>query len=235
MRILALETSSIPASIGICQLEETTASFIPASGVTAFSESVALRAEIPTTSSLVPEVKSLLEKHHWTLPSIDLIAVNIGPGSFTGLRIGITTAKMLAYASGIRVRGINTLQWMATTWRLQNESIESARMVAAIDAQRRELFIQHFRFDGLSAVPHSDVSIVKISELADAKEPAEIVCVQTPRVVEKLATENVGAEIVTGCPVVLCRLAADPAMTDTDPFALKPEYFRKSAAEEKAG
>src|SRR3972149_6836639 len=66
-----------------------------------------------TAQILAPGVRDLLDAHDWAPASIQLIAVAIGPGSFTGLRIGVTMAKTFAYAVGAQVIGVNTLAVLA--------------------------------------------------------------------------------------------------------------------------
>lgn len=66
---------------------------------------------------LLPAIETTLAQMNTQPEEIGLVAVTKGPGSFTGLRIGVTTAKMLAYASGIPAVGINTLDYIAYRYR----------------------------------------------------------------------------------------------------------------------
>lgn len=88
------------------------------------------------SEKLVPSIKKLLAGARWRFNSLDKIAVSTGPGSFTGIRVGLTCARLLAQALKRPVVGINTL-----------ELLESAvpegdyTAVAAIDAGRGEVFV----------------------------------------------------------------------------------------------
>ena len=62
---------------------------------------------------LLPLLDDLLKKGNLELQDINLVAVTVGPGSFTGLRIGISTAKAIAYALGVKVVPVKTLDALA--------------------------------------------------------------------------------------------------------------------------
>ena len=81
------------------------------------------------------------------LRALDAVAVGIGPGSYTGLRIGLSAAKGLCYALEIPIMGISTLQTLFASARMQDQAsdMESWPM---IDARRMEVFTQCFSPDG---------------------------------------------------------------------------------------
>lgn len=81
-------------------------------------------------------IRDLLHEHQLTLQDLDAIAVSNGPGSYTGLRIGLSTAKGLCFALKIPLLCINTLQIMASA--VKNEATDL--ICAAIDARRMEIF-----------------------------------------------------------------------------------------------
>jgi tRNA threonylcarbamoyladenosine biosynthesis protein TsaB len=84
---------------------------------------------------LLPRIRSQLETAGVALASMDLLAVGVGPGSFTGLRIGLATAKGLAVATSIPLRGVCSLRVLA------RGAIELGEVVVvAIDAGKDELF-----------------------------------------------------------------------------------------------
>ena len=95
MRILALETVAAAGSI---------ASWM--TSVSSRSPNLTPRAARTDAGSGIAE---LLKRGGWRPTDVELVAVAIGPGSFTGLRIGVTTAKAFAYAVGCKVVGVNSL------------------------------------------------------------------------------------------------------------------------------
>lgn len=78
---------------------------------------------------------------------LNAIAVSMGPGSYTGLRIGVSTAKGLCYALDIPLIGINTLEAMASGLRSQNDIQDSDLLMPMIDAKRMEVYTGIFKKD----------------------------------------------------------------------------------------
>ena len=98
---------------------------------------------------LLPFVDEVLKQGGCTVSDLNGVAVSIGPGSYTGLRIGVSTAKGIAYTAGIPVMAISTLESIAQgakqLWRESNE--EEVQFVPMIDARRMEVFTTRFDFD----------------------------------------------------------------------------------------
>lgn len=90
---------------------------------------------------LIPMILSTMEKAQFDFSLLDAIAVTVGPGSFTGVRIGLATARGLALASKTPLVGITTLQTLAAAVKIQksNEII-----VATLDARRNQIYTQLF-------------------------------------------------------------------------------------------
>ena len=99
--------------------------------------------------NLLPFVEEVLKQGGCTVKDLDGVAVSIGPGSYTGLRIGVSTAKGIAYTAGIPVMAIGTLEGIAQgakqLWSLQ--SSENVQIVPMIDARRMEVFTTRFDYD----------------------------------------------------------------------------------------
>lgn len=85
-------------------------------------------------------IKDLMKEHNLTLNELDAIAVSEGPGSYTGLRVGMSTAKGLCYVAQKPLIAINTLQMMAVA--AQDESTDL--ICPMIDARRMEVFTAVF-------------------------------------------------------------------------------------------
>lgn len=98
---------------------------------------------------LLPFVDEVLKQGGCTVSDLNGVAVSIGPGSYTGLRIGVSTAKGIAYTAGIPVMAISTLESIAQgakqLWMESNE--EDVQFVPMIDARRMEVFTTRFDFD----------------------------------------------------------------------------------------
>ena len=98
---------------------------------------------------LLPFVDEVLKQAGIVMKEINGVAVSIGPGSYTGLRIGVSTAKGIAYTAGIPVMAISTLESIAqgakTLW--SGTSTETVQIIPMIDARRMEVFTTHYDFD----------------------------------------------------------------------------------------
>ena len=90
-------------------------------------------------SFIQPAIDTLCKQTGISLSSIDAIAISIGPGSYTGLRVGMATAKGIAYALGKPLIGINTLQIIAAAAKQKYPNHHSA-ICALLDARRMEVF-----------------------------------------------------------------------------------------------
>jgi tRNA threonylcarbamoyladenosine biosynthesis protein TsaB len=90
------------------------------------------------TTKLMPLIAAMLGRGSTAWSEIDRIAVGLGPGTFTGLRIGIATARALGQARGIPLVGISTLQSLAFGARAEAAGFDA--VVAVIDARRGEAF-----------------------------------------------------------------------------------------------
>jgi tRNA threonylcarbamoyladenosine biosynthesis protein TsaB len=92
-----------------------------------------------SAQSLAPAIRRLVAETGWTPAQVQLVAVAIGPGSFTGLRVGVTTAKVFADAVGADILGVDTLEAVATAAPPQIHAVS-----AAIDAQRGDVVAAWF-------------------------------------------------------------------------------------------
>ena len=120
-----------------------------------------LNVEVTHSERLLPAVDRALDEARITLDGLGGIAVSIGPGSFTGLRIGLSTAKGLAYATGLPLVGVPTLEAMAWT-------LPAARwqVCPVLDARKQEVYAALFR--------HEPEGLRRVTE--DAALPPEDLC-----------------------------------------------------------
>ena len=119
---------------------------------------------------LPAELMTLLEAAGLTLSDVDLLAVAAGPGSFTGLRVGIATMQGLAMAAGKSIVPVSTLDALARAASFPPASTGSADapLIAAwLDAQRGEVFAATYQSDGCTPVA-GPTSLPPEETLADA-------------------------------------------------------------------
>ncbi|MFT4000108.1 MAG: tRNA (adenosine(37)-N6)-threonylcarbamoyltransferase complex dimerization subunit type 1 TsaB [Rhizobium sp.] len=94
---------------------------------------------------LMHVVDEALAKADVALSAVERVVVTVGPGSFTGIRIGVAAARGFALSLNVPAVGITTLEVMAATARAQNPG---KSVLAAIDAKREEIYLQSFDADG---------------------------------------------------------------------------------------
>lgn len=150
MLILALESSAKAASCALCRDEFLLAQSVQNSGLT-------------HSVTLLPMVEDMLKNCGVSLDEVELVAVANGPGSFTGLRIGVSEAKGLAWAKGIPCAACSTLESMA--WSLCH--MEGAELCCCMDARRNQLYAARFRVEGGHPVRLTADGALAASELAE--------------------------------------------------------------------
>ena len=123
MNILALEASAGPCSVALCRDGVLVAQSWQNSGLT-------------HSRTLLPMADSLLRNCGASLDEVDVVAVAAGPGSFTGLRIAVSTAKGLAWGRDLDCAPCSTLESMA--WPLAH--LEGRLIVCAMDARRGQVY-----------------------------------------------------------------------------------------------
>ncbi len=101
--------------------------------------------------ALMPLLQGLLAESGRSLSEIDRFAVTIGPGTFTGIRVGISAIRGLALATGRRAVGVTTLAAMAETARMAG--FDDRPVLVALDARRGEIYAQAFTADGVELGP----------------------------------------------------------------------------------
>ena len=148
MKILALATSAAACSAALCQDGTLLAQSWQNSGLT-------------HSRTLLPLVDSMLKNCGASLKEVEVIAVAAGPGSFTGLRIGVATAKGLAWPEDKPCAPCSTLESMA--WQLAHMEGE---ICAVMDARRNQVYAARFLGTGGSLVRISPDGAVDLENLA---------------------------------------------------------------------
>ncbi|KZN60251.1 hypothetical protein N473_25045 [Pseudoalteromonas luteoviolacea CPMOR-1] len=118
------------------------------------------------SQKILPLVDALLSEANCTLKDLDGIAYGRGPGSFTGVRIGVAVAQGLAYSAGLKLHGVSTLQAMAQE-ALQTQGCDE--VISAIDARMGEIYLGHFGKDEQgNAIAKQEEIVVKPDALHDS-------------------------------------------------------------------
>jgi tRNA threonylcarbamoyladenosine biosynthesis protein TsaB len=178
---------------------------------------------------LAPAVGELLASQGWKPQDIQAIVVGRGPGSYTGLRVGIISAKTFAYAAGCALLGLDTFAVLAA-----QAPAHATRLAVLADAQQDKVYVQEFE----NALPVSQLRIAAFSEWVGA--------VTTPIAVTGPALSRWASNLppaVKPVPESLwypqsesllqLGLARYERGERDDVYGMEPIYLRPSAAEEK--
>ena len=171
--------------------------------------------------ALLPMVRAALDEAGLGFADLDRLAVTIGPGSFTGLRIGLAAARGLALATGLPLTGITTLEALAAA--ADPAARQGRGTVVLIDSRRGDVFMQIF---GADAVPLSKPAAADPAAL-DALLPAGPLLLAgdaAPAALDVLARAGrdvaLAADSALPAPVAVARLAAERPLPEGPVTAL---------------
>ena len=223
MIVLGIDTSTAQTSVAIGSDHEVLASV-----------SIAGKAR---QESVTPALEQMLAWSGLDLGRVGGIAVGIGPGLFTGLRVGVETAKTLAQVLNVPIVGITSLDVLAFAVRHT-----SRRIACVIDARRGEVFAAVYRAVPGGVVRETDHLVLKPDHLVAELQavPGEVLCVGNGAILYRREIEDLGSRVEFASPAVaypdaaaLVELAI-PRFTREEHdrlFEVVPLYLRKSDAE----
>jgi len=187
-------------------------------------------------SEILPaRVEELLTRNGVTLEGLSGFVVGLGPGSFTGLRIGVSMVKALAWALEKPVAGVSSLAAVAL------EGPPGQALWAGAEVKKGELYLGRYRREGNSVTPLSLETSWPVADLAEQLHAAPDALLLGPAVAAyraQLEALGVKADQLSDTPrfpsaVALAQLATLPRGFDKEAvFALEPKYLRGSGAEE---
>ena len=222
MLILALDSTAIVASVALCRDDKPIASFTVKNGNT-------------HSETLLPMVESVLRSAGVTVADIDLFACSVGPGSFTGVRIGTATIKGLAFGQNKNCLGVSTLEALA-----QNLIPFDGVICPVMNARRGQVYNALFRYENGALVRLCEDRALSVADLAT--ELAEIglpfaLCGDGVAEFKRLAPNSAPVSVpelledqsaVSVAKVALQRANAGESGTDAE---LVPVYLRLPQAE----
>ena len=220
MKILALESSAKAASVAYLKDGELMAQYYQASGLT-------------HSRTLLSMTEDMLKSLDMKVTDIDGIAVANGPGSFTGIRIGVAAAKGLAWGADKPICGVSTLEAMA------HHCCDDRYIICPVmDARRSEVYNGLFKFENGNIVRLADDRAISLKDLSEEAKNSEktfflvgdgaVLCYNYFKdngIDAVLAPANVRLQSAWGVG------KAAENSNFTDPGELTPNYLRLSQAE----
>jgi len=182
----------------------------------------------PRGRLLMPAVQALLAAAHLSPRDLDAVACAVGPGSFTGIRIGIATAATLAYAAGIPTVGVGSMHGLA-----ENAPTGACEVAVALDARRGHVYGARFRRSGGPPEALGGYVHCLAAEFAASLAPGTWVLGDARRAYPESFGSFPGDADIPVRPDVIARIGADRfAQGETIPcFELRPLYLRLSDPE----
>ncbi len=224
MNILAFDTSAKAASVAVCTESEI------------LSE-CQIRRQLTHSQTMLPMCEEVFRAAALSFDDIDMLAVSKGPGSFTGIRIGIAAVKGIAFARNLPCFGVSTLEALA-----ENLAGGNGLVCAAMDARRNQVYTALFRVEGDTLTRLSEDAALPISELdeqlkAYGDEKVTLVGDGAKLCMEQFTYPSLGLAplpLLYGRAASVAFLAAKKIQNGEQPVsaeALMPRYLRLPQAE----
>lgn len=218
MKILAIDTSAITATAALLDGE-------------AVKAEISFSGALTHSQTIMPMIDELLSELSLSCKDIDLFACSVGPGSFTGLRIGIGTIKGLAYGADKPVVGISTLEALA-----QNVFCSPFLISPIMDARRNQVYNALYRFNGQKLVCVEEPRALSVEELAAQLKGKTVFVGDGVKVHREYLQNALGQNAVFAPPHLLLQRAGSvcTCALDKEPMSadkLGAIYLRKPQAE----
>lgn len=227
MRVLAIDTATATGSVALVSGTKLVGEYI-------------LNIKATHSERLLPALERVMADAGWTRDEVDGIAVATGPGSFTGLRIGVSTAKTLAYCWKKPLVGITVLEALA--WQV---GFAASRVCSLVDARRQEVYGCLYDTVGLPR-PLVDYWAGPLREFLQTpafREGGDICFVgDGAEAYCEIISENMGNRVIKPAGNSLQLRASSVALAGShrlqagerdDPLTLRPFYLRLSEAERR--
>ena len=223
MLLLTIDSSTSAGSIALIRDQKVVAKSI-------------LNLQQTQSQRLMPQIVNLLDATGYQPGDLKAVAVGVGPGSFTGMRIGIATAKTLAQALDLPIVGVSTLA--AIAYRLR---YSKGYILALLNSNRNNLFAGIFHSEGQELKREAEDALISMDdlakELAQLKERIYITGEYTKA--QDLLAEKLDDLVFTTTgfnlpdPVAIAELAEQKlALNSTEElYKIEPNYLKRSQAE----
>lgn len=237
MRILGIDTATLTLSLALVERSAT--------GVDCVLEHREFPPPTPHSSLLPAEIDAMLRHAGHSMEQLDALVVGLGPGSFTGLRVGLATARAIAFSRRIPIVGASSLEAMARTARQSRGIDEGMLLVPVLDARKGEIYGGLFRATAQSIAIEALEFVMPPEALAERLHREPCVRLFGPgrsaypllRAFTGLEMEH-GALQLQGEPTpeaafLIASVPEIPSYSREQAFALEPHYVRPSDLEWK--
>jgi tRNA threonylcarbamoyladenosine biosynthesis protein TsaB len=187
-------------------------------------------------AEIIPIIDRLCRERHWLPADLQQLYVSAGPGSFTGLRIGITLAKTLAFATGIKLVAVPTVRVL-----VENAPPNATHAIIVLDAKRDQIYAARFERAGEMWLQREPAHLDSLaSMLACCPRPVHLLGDGIPFHEKFIPMDDAGITVTApdswpARATVVARIGMELAAAGqfADPYRLTPIYIRLPEAEEK--
>ena len=223
MSILAIDSSTEVSSVAVLREGRLAAE-------------LTMQARFTHSETLLPHIRQALSMAAVKKENLDAIAVSIGPGSFTGLRIGLATAKAMAYALGLPLVGVPTLRALA--WHFP---VEGLQLLPMMDAQKGNAYMERYAWVQGELRRESSMAVLPVPEIlqrAGALQEPVLLLGDVPgkRIEGKLDLPEhvkiapIHLRMPRAANVALCGMELLREGKAGNPMVMEPIYVRRSEA-----
>ena len=227
MKILGIDTSTMAANVAVLEDDKLICEYT-------------INTKKTHSQKLMPMIENMLKLSDIDIKEIDAIGICVGPGSFTGLRIGMATAKAMAHVNNIPLIGVNSLEILGA-----NMDLCDKKICAILDAQRNQVYTNTYKLENNKIKElQEEISIMPIDDLLEQLSTSgeEWVIVGEAVYKYKEKIEDI-SNITIPSPAnnitkasSLCVIARDKFDKNKEVhncYDINPMYIRKSQAEEQ--
>lgn len=224
MRLLAIDTSTMTGGIALMEEENLIA------------ES-RLNVKVSHSERLMKELDHILNQSSLNIDDIDVFAVSIGPGSFTGLRVGLSTVKGLVYYSNKKIVSVSSLEALAYSLPFCKYPV-----CPMLDARKKEVYTAIFLWGDGGPIKIMDEQVIKIDDLLSKIIDKTVFLGEGALLYKDKMRSFLGNKAIFAFPQDIYPSPASVAYLGMikakmgkfdDPAALTPCYMRRSEAEMK--
>lgn len=178
-------------------------------------DQICMMAEANFSEKLIPTIKEIIDKNNISLEKIDKLFVTVGPGSFTGIRIGLAVCKTLAFALNKRIVPISSLEFMATT------KVNTKYKISFIDARHDMVFAGVYDSNGKNVIDDSYCNINELTKKVNGS-------------ITFISYDNIGIENTVVPNYDVSKIIKNHLQdTGLSYHEINPNYLKKTEAEER--
>lgn len=222
MYVLGIETATKTGSVAVASENGIIAEYT-------------LNIEVTHSERLMATVDRVLQDAGLALSAMDGFAVSVGPGSFTGLRVGLSTVKGLAFATGKPVAAVPTLKALA--WNL---AFAAYPLCPLLDARKSEVYAAVYRYEGAELIQGMQETVISLEALAARLGGTTVFTGEAALLFRREIEHYFGdrarfapraASLPSAASVAEIGLSLVQLGAVTDPDVLTPMYIRRPEAE----